>query len=93
LPGLYSRINLLNIYDVKILFIVAPVTAVTELSLVNIVSTMTIDTPPVIVAGLGLFPGFAVTGMAMQLSVCMPELERGFVVIKIPDQPGIGVMA
>jgi hypothetical protein len=93
LPGLYSHINLLNIYDVKILFIVAPVTGVTELSLVNIVSTMTIDTPPVIVAGLGLFPGVAVTGMAMQLSVCMPELERGFVVIKIPDQPGIGVMA
>jgi hypothetical protein len=93
LPGHYSRIYLLNIYDVEILFIVAPVTGVTELSLVNIVSAMTIDTPPVIVAGLGLFPGFTVTGMTMQLSVCMPELERGFVVIKIPDQPGIGVMA
>jgi len=85
LPGPSPRFNLLNIYDVKILFTVAPVTGVTELPLVNIVPAVTIDTQPVFVAGLGLFPGFAVTGMAVQLSVCMPELERGFVMIEIPD--------
>jgi len=85
------RFNLLNIYAAEILFVVAPVTGKTELPLVNIVPAVTIDTQPVFIAGL--LPGFAMAGMAMNISVCMAELERGFVVIEIPDQPGIGVMA
>jgi len=65
--------NLAKIYAVKALFIVAPVTGVTELSLVNIVLAMTVDTTPVFLAGL--LSGFGVTGMAMNISVSMPELE------------------
>ena len=65
--------NLAKIYGVKTLFIVAPVTRVTELSLVNIVPAMTVDTTPVFLAGI--LPGFGVTGMAMNISVSMPELE------------------
>ena len=83
--------DLLNIYDAETLFVMAPVTGVTELSLVNIVPAVTIYTQPVFVAGLLL--GSAMTGMAMNISVGVPEFERGFVVIEIPDQPGIGVMA
>ena len=65
--------DLLNIYDAETLFVMAPVTGGTELSLVNIVPAMTIYTQPVFVAGLLL--GSAMTGMAMNISVCMPELE------------------
>ena len=84
-------LNLAKIYAVKTLFIVAPVTGVAELSVVDIVLAMKVDTTPVFLAGL--LPGFGVTGMAMKISVCMPELEFRFVMIEIPDQPGIGVMA
>jgi len=49
-------LNLAKIYGVETLFIVAPVTCVTELSLVDIVLAMTVDTTPVFIAGL--FPGF-----------------------------------
>ena len=66
-------LNLAKIYAVKTLFIVAPVTRVTELSVVNIVLAMTIDTTPVFLARL--LPGFGVTGMAMKFSVSVPELE------------------
>ena len=83
--------DLLNIYDAETFFVVAPVTGRTELPLVNIVPAVTINTQPVLVTGL--LPGPAMAGMAMNISVCMAELERGFVVIEIPDQPGIGVMA
>ena len=67
------RFNLLNIDGAKTLFIVAPVTRVTELSMVDIVLAVTVNTTPVFIAGL--FLGFIVTGMAMKISVCMPELE------------------
>lgn len=83
--------GLAKIYGVKTLFVVAPATGVTELSVVNIVLAMTVDTTPVFVAGL--LPGSGVTGMAMNISVGIPEPERGFVMIEIPDQPGAGVMA
>jgi len=83
--------HLLKIYYVKALFIVAAVTGVTELSLVNIVIAMTVDTTPVFI--VVLLQGSGVTGMAMKISVSMPELERSFVMIEIPYQPGIGVMA
>jgi len=87
-----SRLSsLLNIYRAKALFIVAPLTGVTELSLVSIVPAVTVDTQPVFVTGL--LPGPAVTGMTMKLGVGVSELERCFVMIEIPDQPGIGVMA
>jgi hypothetical protein len=66
-------LNLAKIYAVKTLFIVAPVTRVTELSVVNVVLAMTVDTTPVFLAGL--LPGFGVTGMAMKIGVCVPELE------------------
>ena len=66
-------LNLAKIYAVKTLFIVAPVTGVAELSVVDIVLAMKVDTTPVFLAGL--LPGFGVTGMAMKISVCMPELE------------------
>jgi len=66
-------LNLAKIYGAKTLFIVAPVTGVTELSLVNIVLAMTINTTPAFFAGR--FQRFGVTGMAMKVSVCMPELE------------------
>jgi hypothetical protein len=85
IPGLAKS------YGVKTLFVVAPATGVTELSVVNIVLAMTIDTIPVFVARL--LPGSGVTGMAMNISVGIPEPERGFVMIEIPDQPGAGVMA
>jgi hypothetical protein len=84
-------LDLAKIYAVKTLFIVAPVTGVTELSLVNIVLAMTVDTSPVFL--VVLLQGFGVTGMAMKVGVSMPELERCFVMIEIPYQPGIGVMA
>jgi hypothetical protein len=64
---------LLNFYDAETLFVVASVTAVTELSLVDIVPAVTIDTRPVFITGF--LPGFAVTGMTMKLCVGMPELE------------------
>jgi len=83
--------NLWNVDGAKTLFIVAPVTGVTELPMVNIVPSVTIKTKPVF--GTGLFLRFCVTGMAMKISVCVPELERSFVMIEIPDQPGVGVMA
>ena len=66
-------LNLAKIDGVKTFFIVAPVTRVTELSVVNIVLAMTVDTTPVFLAGL--LPGFGVAGMAMKISVCVPELE------------------
>jgi hypothetical protein len=66
-------LKLAKIYGVKTLFIVAPVTGVTELSVVNIVLAMTVDTTPVSLAGF--LPGPGVTGMAMNISVSMPELE------------------
>jgi hypothetical protein len=66
-------LKLAKIYGVKTLFIVAPVTGVTELSVVNIVLAMTVDTIPVFIAGL--LPGFGVTGMAMNISVGIPEFE------------------
>ena len=84
--------GLAKIYGVKTLFVVTPVTVVTELSMMNVVLAMTVDTSPVFVAGL-ILPGFGVTGMAMNISVRIPEPERGFVMIEIPDQPGTGVMA
>ena len=65
--------NLAKIYAVKALFTVAPVTGVTELSVVNVVLAMTVDTTPVFL--VGLLPGFGVTGMAMNIGVSMPELE------------------
>jgi hypothetical protein len=65
--------SLVKIYYVKALFIVAPVTGVTELSLVNIVLAMTVDTTPVFL--VVLLQGFGVTGMAMDIGVSMPELE------------------
>ncbi len=66
-------LNLAKIYRAKTLFVVAPITRVPELSLVDIVLAMTVDTTPVFFAGL--FQRFGVTGMAMQISMCMPELE------------------
>ncbi len=46
----HSRLfYLLNIYRAETLFIVAPVTAVTELPLVNIVPAVAINTRPVLV--------------------------------------------
>ena len=66
-------LDLAKIYSAEILFIVAPVTGVTELPLVNVVVAVTVDTTPVFIAGL--LPGTGVTGMAMQVSVRMPELE------------------
>ena len=66
-------LNLTKIYGFKTVFIVAPVTRVTELSVMNIVLSVTINTQPVFITGLLL--RFCVTGMAMNISVCMPELE------------------
>jgi hypothetical protein len=83
--------DLTNIYDAESLFGMAPVTGVTELSLVNIIPAVAIDTLPVFVTGF--LPGLTVTGVAMKISVGVSEFERCFIMIEIPDQPGIGVMA
>ena len=79
--------GLAKIYGVKTLFVVAPATGVAELSVMNIVLAMTVDASPVFLAGL-ILPGSGVTGMAMNISMGIPEPERGFVMIEIPDQPG-----
>lgn len=56
----------------------------------NIIAVMAIDTKNISIAIF--FEGLNVATMAMQSVVCPFYLKIGFVVIKFPDQPVVGVM-
>ncbi len=81
----------LNADLVEALLVVAAVAAVTEVSIVNIVPPMTVDTAP---AGfVQFFQRLVVAAMAMKLGMDLAKLEISFVVVERPYQPVIGVMA
>ena len=80
-----------NIDRAEALLTVAAVACTTEVAVMNIVTTVTIDAAPVVTAKPVYRP--VVTGMAMHFGVRMPEHEVGSIVIEVPDQPGIGIVA
>lgn len=72
-------------------FIVVAFAALTaEIALVNIIPIVTFDAIRGIAA---FFQRSIVTGMTMQLAVRTVEAEVGLVMIELPDQPGVGIVA
>lgn len=65
--------NLVKIYHVEALFIVAPATGVTELPLMYIVIAMTVDAAPGFL--VVLWPGLGVTAVAMKIGMGVAQLE------------------
>ncbi len=81
----------LHVELVEALLVVAPVAAVTEVSIVDVVPPMTVNTAP---AGfVQFFKGFGVAAMTMKFSMGLPEFKICFVMIEKPYQPVVGVMA
>ncbi len=69
----------------------AAVAVAAEVSVMNIVASMTINTAPGPVGGFLLWCVMA--AMAMKFGMGMTEFEIGFVMVEFPNQPIIGVVA
>ena len=69
----------------------AVITIGAKVSIVNIIAVMTIYTAT---GALAIFiEWFEVAAIAMQSIVCPLDLEIGLIMIKLPDQPIVWVMA
>jgi hypothetical protein len=62
-----------------------------EIPVVYVVAPMTIEAAPTITGEFVQRP--VVAGMAMDFRVSIPEFEIRIFVVKLPDQPGIGIVA
>ncbi len=81
----------MNVDFIETLLIVALVAIVTEISIVDVVSPMTVSAAPA--GSVHVLKRFVVAAMAMQFSMGLPKFEVCLVVVERPDQPVIRIMA
>jgi hypothetical protein len=81
----------LEIRQFETFLVMAFVALPAEIPVVYVVAPMTIEAAPTITGEFVQRP--VVAGMAMDFRVSIPEFEIRIFVVKLPDQPGIGIVA